>query len=373
VKSTGSPRILISAGETSGDDFGGQVARELRQLRPELALEGCGGQAMAAEGVRIRWDVAGMAVMGFGSALLALPAHWYRHREMVRAAEAGGYDAAVLIDYPGFHLRLGSSLRARGIPVVQLVAPQLWAWGPGRLGRLKRAADAVGAVLPFEEEWFATRGLRVTHLGHPATDRGYPERSQACQSLGLATDETVLGIFPGSRNSEIARHWPMMREIASRLMDEGACSAAVVAGVRGAEYRQAGRIRIAWDRPRDVLGASTAAIIKSGTVTLEAACAGTPHVLIYRAGRLSYELARRRLTVPWIGLVNLIAGAEVVPEFWHQPIRSEMVYAALRPLLDDRGSAAGRQRAALSDVRARLGAPGAALRAAHLVLSVSRC
>ena len=373
MNSTGSPRILISAGEPSGDDFGAQVARELRRLRPGLVLEGCGGRAMAAEGVKIRWDASGMAVMGFGSAMLALPAHWRRYRQMVRAATAGGYDGAVLIDYPGFHLRLGSALRARGLPVIQLVAPQLWAWGSGRLGRLERAADAVGVVLPFEEAWFASRGVRVTHLGHPVADRYYPERGQARQSLGLATDETVLGIFPGSRNTEIARHWPMMRDIAFRLLDEGACSTAVVAGVPGAEYRQAGRIRIAWDRPRELLCASTAAIIKSGTATLEAACAGTPHVVLYRAGRVSYLLARRRLTVPWIGLANLIAGAEIVPEFWHQPIRSEAALGALRLLLDDQGEAANRQRAALDDVRARLGAPGAAARAANLVLAVARC
>jgi lipid-A-disaccharide synthase len=373
VKLTSSPRILISAGEPSGDSFGGQVARELRRLRAGVALDGCGGPAMAAEGVRIRWDASGMAVMGFGSAILALPAHWRRCREMVAVARAEGYDAAVLIDYPGFHLRLGSALRAEGLPVVQLVAPQLWAWGAGRLGNLARAADAIGVVLPFEEEWFASRGLRVTHVGHPVADRRYPDQGQARHSLGLAMDDKVLGIFPGSRKAEIADHWPIMREVASRLLDEGACSTAVVAGVSGAEYPVSGRIRIAWDRPGDVLGASTAAIIKSGTATLEAACAGTPHVMIYRARRLTYELARRRLTVPWIGLANLIAGVEVVPEFWRQPIQLEAVHAALRQLLEDGGEAAGRQQTAFHDVRARLGSAGAAARAAELVLSVSRC
>jgi len=314
-----------------------------------------------------------MAVMGFGSAISALPAHWRRYREMVRAARAGGYDAAVLIDYPGFHLRLGAALRAAGIPVVQLVAPQLWAWGAGRLSRLARAADAVGVVLPFEEEWFASRGIPVRYLGHPAAESRFPDKGQARRSLGLAMGDTVLGIFPGSRVAEVASHWPIMREVASRLLDEGACSCAVVAGVSGVEYPRAGRLRIAWDRPGDVLGASTAAIIKSGSTTLQAACAGTPHVLIYRAGRLTYELARRRLTVPWIGLVNLVAGVEVVPEFWRLPIRLEAVHGALRQLLADGGEAAGRQRTGFQDVRARLGSPGAAVRAAELVLSVSRC
>ena len=373
MKPTGSPRILISAGEPSGDSFGAQVARELRRLRTGLSLDGCGGRAMSAEGVEVRWDASGMAVIGFGSAILTLPAHWRRYREMVRAARLGGYDAAVLIDYPGFHLRLGAALRAMGIPVVQLVAPQLWAWGAGRLGRLKRAADAVGAVLPFEEAWFGARGLRVTPLGHPVADRQLPDREQARRSLGLAMDDKVLGIFPGSRKAEIAHHWPIMRDVATRLLDEGACSIAVVAGVSGGEYRQAERFQIAWNRPEDVLRASTAAIIKSGTATLEAAYAGTPHVVIYRAGRLTYELARRRLTVPWIGLANLIAGAEVVPEFWHLPIRPEAVHGALRPLLEGGGAAAGRQQAGFDEVRSRVGLPGVAARAASLVLSVSRC
>jgi lipid-A-disaccharide synthase len=373
VKPTGSPRILLSAGEPSGDNFGAQVARELRRLRAGIALDGCGGRAMAAEGVRIRWEASGMAVLGFGSAILALPAHWLRYREMVRAARVGRYDAAVLIDYPGFHLRLGSALRAMGVPVIQLVAPQLWAWGAGRLGRLERAADAVGVVLPFEEDWFASRGLRVTYLGHPVTDRQYPDRGQARRSLGLEMDGKVLGIFPGSRTAEIGAHWPIMRDIASRLLDEGACSTAVVAGVSGGKYREAGRFRIVWDRPGEVLRASTAAIIKSGTATLEAAYAGTPHVIIYRAGRLTYEVARRRMTVPWIGLANLIAGAAIVPEFWHLPIRPEAVADALRPLLEEGGNAPGRQRTGFDAVRARLGLPGVAARAADLVLGVSGC
>jgi len=328
---------------------------------------------MAAAGVEIRWDASGMATMGIGAAILAVPGHWRRFRQVVKAAEAGRYDGAVLVDYPGFHLRLGAALRTRGIPVVQLVAPQLWAWRPGRLASLARAADAVGVVLPFEEKWFAARGLRVVHLGHPVVDRVFPARETARAALGLTAGETVLGIFPGSRRAEIAAHWPFMRQIGSRLIAEGACSSAVVAGVPGAEYPEAGRIQVAWDSSRDVMRASTAAIVKAGTTTLEAAWAGTPHVMIYRAGRVSYEVVRRQLTVSWIGLVNLVAGEAVVPEFWHLPLSLKAVTAAVRPLLDERSLEATRQRAALSEVRARLGAPGAAARAAELVLTVTRC
>jgi len=367
------PRILLSAGEPSGDEFGARVAVELLRLRPDLHLEGCGGQRMADSGVEIRWDASRMATMGLGAAMLALPIHWLRYRAILRAASSGRYAGAVLIDYPGFHLRLGTALRARGLRVVQLVAPQLWAWRPGRLATLAAAADAVGVVLPFEQGWFAARGLGVTHLGHPVVDRSFPTREAARRALGLAADETVLGIFPGSRRAEIAAHWPLMRQVAERLLAGGAVGSAVVAGIRGAEYPDPGAIQIARDKSPEVMRASTAAIVKSGTTTLEAAWAGTPHVLVYRAPRVSYEVVRRQLTVPWIGLVNLIAEEAVVPEFWRLPLTPEAVSGAVRPLLDERGPEASRQRAALASVRDRLGTPGVAARAAELVLGVTRC
>ena len=366
-------RIFVSAGEPSGDEFGARVAFELSRLRPDLCLEGCGGHLMADAGVEIRWDASGMAAMGLGAAILALPAHWRRYREILQEAESGRYAGAVLIDYPGFHLRLGAALRARGLAVVQLVAPQLWAWRPGRLAALAAAADAVGSVLPFEEAWFAARGHPVVPIGHPVVDRVFPDRASARRALGLATDARVLGIFPGSRRAEVTTHWPLMRQIALRLVGDRSVSSAVVAAVRGAEYPEPGVIQVAWERSRDVMRASTAAIVKSGTTTLEAAWAGTPHVLIYRAGRLSYEIVRRQLTIPWIGLANLVARESVVPEFWHLPLSRDAITGALLPLLDEGSPEALRQCRSLGRVREALGSPGVATRAAELVLRVVRC
>jgi lipid-A-disaccharide synthase len=159
------------------------------------------------------------------------------------------------------------------------------------LAALAAAADAVGAVLPFEQEWFAARGLPVVPIGHPVVDRVFPDREGCRRRAG--DRETVL-VSSRQPPAEVAAHWPLMRRIALRLVAEGRVDSAVVAAVRGAEYPEPGVLRVAWERSREVMRASTAAIVKSGTTTLEATWAGTPHVLLYRAGRLSYEMVRRQ-------------------------------------------------------------------------------
>lgn len=361
-------RILVSAGEPSGDKHGAEVVAALLTATADVECEGPGGPAMAMAGMTIRFPIERLSAIGFAEIVRTLPRHIGLLRKLVRDARAGRYAAAVLIDYPGFHLRLGRALRQAGVPVVWYIAPQLWAWWPGRLPRLRAAADRLAVILPFEAAWFAAHGMTAEFVGHPLLDRTWPSRAEARERLKLPPEAVVLGIFPGSREGEVTRNWPLFRDVGKQMLAEGRASKVLVAGTAGGYYPDAAPLVIHRDQPEQVLAAATAALVKSGTTGLEAACVGTPVVVAYRSSYSTYAVARRALTVRWISLVNLVAGRSIVPEFWHLPVRPDEVGDALRPLLDSSGVAHQAQLAELSEVRGRLGRPGAARRVANLVL-----
>lgn len=325
---------------------------------------------MAAQGLHLRCDIRQLGALGFVEVVRAIPRHLGLLRNLTRDARAGRYALAILIDYPGFHLRLGEALRRAGVPVLQYVAPQLWAWRPGRLPRLQRAVDRLAAILPFEESWFRARGAVCTYVGHPLLDRTWPSREEARQVLGLPPGVPVLGIFPGSRDEEIHRNWPLFRDVGHRMLAEGRTAHVIVAGTAGGYYPEQDRIVIHRSQPELVFAAATAGLVKSGTATLEAVCSDTPMVVAYRTPRSTYMIATGLMTVNRISLVNLVAGEDVVPEFWHPPVAAAPVADAVRPLLDERSAEYQAQRAGLAKVRGRLGTPGAAGRVADLALEL---
>jgi lipid-A-disaccharide synthase len=362
----GDQAILVCAGEPSGDIHGAPVVAALRAGYPGVTLEGCGGSRMAGAGLELLAGIEHLSAMGFLEVLGAVPRHTALLRRLVGQARAGRYRLAILIDYPGFHLRLGPALRRAGVPVLLYIAPQLWAWRPGRMSRLRKAADRLAVVLPFEAGWFGARGMPARFVGHPLLDLPRPERRQARASLELTPDGGVLGIFPGSRKRDIERHWPLFREVASRMMAEGRCTSAIVAGTAEGAYPDAGPIRVIRERPELVFSAATAALVKSGTSTLDATLAGTPMVVGYRSSWSTYAIARRLMTVDRISLVNLVAQQDVVPEFWHLPISAREVGDALAPLLDPASLEHRDQVDRLAMVSRLLGTSGAANRVVEL-------
>jgi len=361
------PRIFVSAGEPSGDLHGAGVVRALRERYPTASIEALGGPRMAQAGATLRYDMEGLAAFGFVEIVSKLGAHLRLLRALRQDLRAGRYDLVILIDYPGFHLRVAEAARTAGTKVLYYIAPQLWAWRPERARRLAAAVDRLAVVLPFEQPFFSGLGLRSEYVGHPLVDRApVPSRAAARESLHIPPGNRVLGLFPGSRAQEIRRLWAPFRDAAERLRAECRCDRVLVAGTGWGQYPEPGSAEIVRGDPARLLAASDAALVKSGTTTLEAALSGTPMVVAYKVHPLTYQLAQRVRTVEWVSLVNLVAGSEVVPELLQDRAEAESLADALRPLLDPDDPRTRAQQRGLALVRRRLGEPGATTRVVAL-------
>jgi len=368
----GAPTILLSAGEPSGDLHGAAVARELRRRWPGARLYGLGGPLMAAEGVELLAGLDRLAVMGFVEVVKHLPYFYGLFRRVRRELAVRGTDLVIPIDYPGFNLRLARSARESGIPVLYYIAPQVWAWHRSRTRELARCADRLAVVLPFEEPLFREAGARVTFVGHPLLDlcEATSTRAEFCARLGLDAERPILAVFPGSRAQEVARHLELFtaaaREVCRsdpRVQPVVACSASVP------EEAFAGLALPRTPASRELLLHADAALVKSGTTTLEAALALTPMVIAYRMHPLTYRLARRLVEVEHIGLVNLVAGERIAPELIQDEATPDALARALLPLLAADSPERRRALEALAGVRDRLRAAGgdrAAARVAEL-------
>lgn len=360
------PRILVSAGEPSGDLHGAEVVSALRARWPAATIDAVGGPRMAAAGATLRFPMERLSAMGAVEIVKRLPAHLELYRSLAVEFRRRRWDLYLPIDYPGFHLRTARVARAAGIRVLYYIPPQLWAWRPGRARRVAAAVDRLAVVLPFEPAFFAGVGLEATYVGHPLLDRPQaPTRAAARAALGIPADARVLALFPGSREQEVRSHWATFRAVGERLRAERHCDAVIVAATPAGTYPDAGATRLSTD-PRVVLAASDACLAKSGTTTLEAALADVPMAVAYRMNPLTMALARRLVTVQWVSLVNLIAGREVVPEFLQERMTVDALAGTLAALLTPGNPARTAQLAGLAEVRALLGTPGASSRVVAL-------
>ena len=270
-----------------------------------MTIEALGGAAIAAAGASVRFPLERYTVMGLVEVLAGLPRHWRLLRRLEKEFRSGRYDLVLLIDYPGFNLRLAEAARRAGLPTLYYIAPKYWASGRGRISRLGRAVDRLAVILPFEPEFFARHGVTASFVGHPLLDQpAPPTRAEARRRLGLAEADRVLALFPGSRAQELTRMWPPFRDAARRLLAGGACGRVVVATRPGSQYPEAQGFVLHPGDPATILAAADAAMVKSGTATLEAALAEVPMVVAYRLHPLTAILARRAITVPQTGLSN---------------------------------------------------------------------
>ena len=367
--------VLFVAGEVSGDQHAAGVARELRALNPALRLVGVGGDRMREAGVELLEHVRSLAVMGFVEPLRRLP-RFYRLRQELRARIATGRVALViLVDYAGFNMKVARLAHDAGVPVLYFITPQVWASRAGRLRALARTVTKAAVILPFEEQLLRAHGIDATFVGHPMLDRAasMPDRRAARAAIGVGDADRVLALFPGSREQEIARHLDPFVATARELQRRDPSLAVVVSA--------APHVRIPAERcpfplvhsaSFAVLRAADAALCKSGTTTLEAAVALCPLVIAYRTDALTYAIARRLVKVPFIGMVNLLAGREVAREFVQDALQPMALADALEPLLQQDSAPRNAMLRELEVVRASLGETGSAARVARMALDMLR-
>jgi lipid-A-disaccharide synthase len=383
-------RLMLVAGEESGDAHAASLARALRERAPEARFElfGSTGARMREAGVEsvVRED--DLAITGLPEIALALPRFWAAYRALKRAAVERRPDAVVLVDWPDFNLPLARALRRRGLRVVYYISPQLWAWRSHRVRQVRRDVDLLLAILPFEREWYAARGVsHVEFVGHPFAGAAAPRttREQFCARHDLDPARPVVSLLPGSRRKEFERILPVMLDAAALISREGKGDVQFVVALasrRSPEeveavttYRRAGSgmprvLRVAHDEAREALGASDAAAVCSGTATLEAALVGTPLVVVYKVSALNWHTLGRLIEVEHYGLVNLIAGERVAPELMQGDFTGESLARELSALLEPVRNARVREK--LREATARLGEGGASARAADAVLRTVR-
>jgi len=368
-------QVMITAGEASGDLHGAKLVQALRAQDKTLVFSGIGGPAMRSVGVSLIMDAAQLAVVGISEVLLKAPAlikglaAAKRHLRRQRPA------LLILIDFPDFNLRLAAEAKRVGIPVLYYISPQIWAWRPGRVQKIGGLVDHVAVILPFEAAFYDRHGVPATFVGHPLMDAARPATTSAPEP-GTA-DFPVIGLLPGSRDREITRLLPVMLAAAGLLQKRFANLRVLVsiaptvqqANVDGIVRRHsirtaceflAGDVDVIFKRSNLVIAAS-------GTVTLEAAIAGVPTVIIYKVSPLSYLVGRLLIRVNRIGLANLIADKELMPELVQGQASPEHIANRATKMLDD-PSGLGRLRSALLGVRSLLGGPGASQRVAEIAL-----
>jgi lipid-A-disaccharide synthase len=355
-------RILVSAGEASGDLYAARVVEALRKLHPDSEFFGVAGPRMQAAGVRAIVDQRQLAVVGLVEVLPHIPRLFRILSTVARAAETEKPDLAILTDSFGFHVHLAKRLAKRGIPVVQLIAPQAWAWREWRVKTMRRTLRHLLCILPFEQKFFTDRGVPTTYIGHPLGHlvRASLTREELCARLGISTDARIVALLPGSRRGEVARHAPELAASAIQLRERAQVTPilALPAGFGAADagflepFRSAA-IHSVEGLTWDVLAHASLALAASGTVTIEAAMLGTPMVTFYRVNAISWYLGRRLVHAPFLSMVNLVAGRRIVAELIQQDMTVEaMVGESLRLLGNDQ--ARDEMRGELAAVAAQL-------------------
>jgi lipid-A-disaccharide synthase len=376
-------RVMISCGEPSGDLYAGALAAEILKLEPGAAITGFGGERLRAAGASLVRDFGGVSVTGLTEALRVIPRSWQNYRALIHAAEAHRPDVFVPIDFPDFNFFVARALHKRGVPIVYYISPQLWAWRRGRLKTMRRVADRVLVIFPFEQAFYDEAGVPATFVGHPLLElapRPMP-RDAFLRGHGLDPTRPVVAMLPGSRRNELRTILPDLVRTAGIIADRRPDAQFLIAraphlddGLFGplAQWPAHAAAPVVVEGATDgVLASADVAVVASGTVTVQAALHGCPIVVVYRVAPLTYALGKPLLHVDTYAMVNLVAGRRVVPELIQDAFTPAAAAAeALRVLLDREYAA--RVRNDLADVRAKLGTAGASRRAAEAVIEVAR-
>ena len=366
--------ILVSAGEASSDRYAAMLVEELRRMWPDTRFFGCAGPRMRAAGVEAVIEAESLAVVGLVEVVSHLPRIWRQYRKLAGAVRKTRPQLAILTDSPDFHLRLARRLKTLGVPVMYLVAPQVWAWRKGRIPLMHRTIDHLLCIFPFEEPFFREKGIPADYIGHPLAGQIHPklDKSEFFRKHRLAPNRQLVTVLPGSRTGEAVRHLPALVDAVERIYRQQATHFLFPASeTTGAAFFQEhiGRapIQVIEGETWEAIAHADLALAASGTVTIEAALAGTPMVTFYKVNAVSWLLGRLLVRVPFYSMVNLVAERAIVPELMQDRMNAKELAANALWLLQDE-AARSRMRQDLAGVARRLAGDGRAMeKAAALV------
>jgi len=364
-------KLYVIAGESSGDLHASGLIRELRQRLPDLQVRGMGGKQLMAEGVELSQDYAGLNFMGFIEVVKNLPTILRVMKHIKTDILRWKPDAVLLVDYPGFNLRMATFCKRNGIRVFYYISPQFWAWKENRVKKIKKYVDEMLVILPFEEAFYARHGIRVRYVGHPLLDA--IERFRNSEKPSLQFEKPVIALLPGSRRGEVTAMLPVMLKAAYSYTDRFEVIVAGAPSLPRSFYEPFLRdfpcVKLVENQTYAILNSAYAALVTSGTATLETALFNVPQVVCYKGSRISYEIAKRLIKVNYISLVNLILDKPVVKEL----IQHEMNVSNLQHKLE---SILGEGRASMlaeyEKLRFKLGGTGASSRAAEILATSLR-
>ena len=365
-----SVNMLMVAGEPSGDALGGTLAEELKRLVPDINMWGFGGSQMDSAGVEILTGVDELSVMGFVEVIGHIPEMFRRMTKLADEAVDRDTCGAVLIDYPGFNLRLADRLSNRGIPVIYYVSPQIWAWKASRINRIKRSVKKMMVILPFEEDIYHDAGVPVSFVGHPFVDSVVSEGNSTRFLDEFNLHHPLLLLLPGSRLQEVKRLLPRMIDAYRKLRSRDAeldCVIVRSPNIPESLYRDIAPAKVITGRSIEAMFTADAAICCSGSATLQCAVAGLPHVITYKAGFLSGLIYRSMIKTEFVGLSNLVACREVAPELLQRNATAAKLARAVSPMIYDSG-VRGDIMKNLSRIREKLGEKGVSRRLAIEVI-----
>ncbi len=371
-------RVMIIAGEASGDLHGAHLIHALKELVPDLSVCGIGGEHLQKEGVDILFDAGKLAVVGLAEVL--------GHISDIRAAKKiletrlkeNPPHLLILIDFPDFNLMLAGKAKRLGVPVFYYISPQVWAWRSGRVKKIRRLVDRMAVILPFEKDFYKEYGMEVEFVGHPLMDSVQTRlaKDTFLEKYGINKDATTVGILPGSRRKEVTKILPIFLEVAQRLAEEDrnlVFLLPLASTLSMEDLSQIGlvesslNIKVITEDRYDLMAACEAVMAASGTVTLELAILNVPMVVSYKVSPLTHFIGSRLIKVRYASLVNLVAGREVVPEFLQHDATTEKIYEAMHNILTNSEDRAAMLKE-IAEVCARFGSAGASQRAARIAL-----
>ena len=369
--------ILIIAGEASGDLHGSALISELRKADPSIQVFGIGGDKMKSAGMNILYPIDRLAFLGFAEVIRHLPFIKKVQREILKLVKEKEIKNAVLIDYPGFNLSIAKKLKRSGINIYYYISPQIWAWGAGRIEKIRSLVNKMIVVLPFEKEFYSKNNVSVEYVGHPLLERiddvKLLSKTEFYSKFKLDPSKDIILILPGSRKNEITRIFPDALKAAGKLMSEFNLQT-VVACSDNIDVEAITKIesdvpfKVIKDHNYDLMNLAKIGIIKSGTSTLEAALFSLPMVIVYKTSFLTYMIGRNLIKLDNIGMANIIAGEKIVPELIQNKASAQNIYLECRKLLSDKALYSS-IRQSLAKIKEKLGSPGASKKAAQIIYS----